>query len=175
MKAKLISRLLSVVALSAVWVWLLVQPMPAYAWPCCSELNCEGEYEGCVEWCTLYHSGSDTCMDDCYTDANFCRLHNCSYCENRVPCWFGESFETPCKHPQTYESCAGHLECVWPSLCVEGAGGPICVTAGCTRDDQCSTGHVCVGGMCSPRQCTSDSDCPQGPPSWHCNGTSCVP
>lgn len=149
MKPKLISRLLSLFALSAVWIWLVAQPMPANAalWPCCSELNCEGEYADCISWCDLYYPTSETCMSNCYVEANQCVLHNCSYCEGVLPCWWDDTQEF-CKVPAPGQpdDCGANDVCPFPAVCVMG----ICVHAGCPTLIDCPEGTVCLGGYCLP-------------------------
>lgn len=149
MRAKLISRLLSLFALSAVWIWLVALPMPANAvpWPCCSELNCEGEYADCVSWCALNYPTSEQCMDDCYVESQQCILHNCSYCEGVLPCWWDDTQEFCAQTaPELGSSCDYNNVCSFPDLCRDGT----CVEAGCPIWTTCASGTHCDGGFCLP-------------------------
>lgn len=139
MKATLICRFLFLIALSSATAWIVAEPS-ACAMPCCSDLNCEGDYYECVAEC----SGNQTCMNNCLTAARSCARTLCSDCSHSSPCWFYA--DEDCGLPGWNESCMESAGCAFPYICYAGR----CTQIGCFYDSDCQPGYHCSGGFCLP-------------------------
>ena len=53
----------------------------------------------------------------------------------------------------------------------EGGGGGGGGQNGCNNDGDCDPGFICFNGLCIPKPCGTDLDCPDG----HCVDGSCFP
>ena len=57
---------------------LLLPPRADAFMPCCSDLNCEWNFDGCVYDCSYFHAGDEACMDNCLAEAHACQQTWCS-------------------------------------------------------------------------------------------------
>jgi len=134
---------------------------------CCSDLNCEGNYQWCITNCNISYPGSQSCLDGCHTQSVACANTRCDDCGRSMPCWFNSGDPSvECGWPGSGQSCASNFFCSYPYVCLDGS----CVQGGCGVTTQCGAGFHCSGGFCLPGQCSADNECQAG---QHCVSNSC--
>jgi len=146
MRMRLALKLLLLLVLGIYFsLTFVLAPELAFAMPCCSALNCEGNYQWCVTRCAQNHPNDQACMDNCLTQARACARTHCSSCSGSFPCWFGvDDPEVMCGYPQSGQSCASNFYCAYPYVCLDGS----CVQGGCNVTSECPSGFECSGGFC---------------------------
>lgn len=146
MSQLIIRNVLIIVTLTVSLVLASTWSMPVLARPCCSDLNCEGNYRDCKDNCLATQPGVQSCMDDCTSDAMACARTNCDLsCGGAEPCWFA-SWNDYCG--SLGNRCIGSSECRPYMICNYDVGG-YCQGPACVSNGGCPPGHICnADGLC---------------------------
>lgn len=163
MKSRILLKLLFLLGFTMGSGMLVADAQPVM--PCCADLACEDNYQGCMYACSYFHPGSQSCMDTCASEAHDCQISWCSDCNSHIPCWWDPyNWEAACGIPNSTtignDACYEAHGCAYPAVCMAGH----CVTGGCGVSTSCTgqgyscgnnvfSGQTCSGGFCINNPC----------------------